>query len=386
MLENLNPAPPTKAPKNWTPAVEFDGTEGEATTTGFTPDEKPDFDQFLIDAGFDPAEIEIIGEPRTSRWQVARPFPLDPQWLTAYRFKFRKRTTNIDLPLLMQEIRRTHKPLTKRPQKPLERATLIMWSDIQTGKVDHRGGTAELIKRIADTQARLEQHIKEQKPTVIMFNDLGDSIEGFESGGNPMRSNDLSLMQQIDLETTSRWNMLKMLTQYAPVIATSIGSNHCQWRQGKLKLGGTLDDWGIHINRTLARLAHEKQLPVTFYEPQPYQESLAIDPFGDGYHIPAFVHGHQCGSPDKVPQWWKGQTHGDQPVAHATMLFHGHWHHTLIREAGRVQGRSRWIIGCPTLDNGSSFYQQTAGADSDTGLLTLNLDKNTPFTGTIWKI
>lgn len=381
MLENLSPAPTPKAPKSWTPAVEFDGTEGEATTHGFTPEEKPDFDQFLIEAGFDPEEIEIVGDPRTSRWQTYH-----GTWLTAYRFRFRKRTANIDLPTLMQQVTRTHKPLSKQPTKPLERCTLVMWADVQTGKTDHRGGTEQLIKRISDTQHRLEQHIKAQKPSVIMFNDLGDSIEGFESGGNPMRSNDLSLMQQIDLESTFRWNMIKMLTKYAPVIATSIGSNHCQWRQGKQRLGGTLDDWGIHINRTLARLCKETQLPVTFYEPQPYQESLAIDPFGDGYHIPAFVHGHQCGSPDKVPHWWRGQSHGDQPVAHATMLLHGHWHHTLIREAGRVQGRSRWIIGCPTLDNGSSFYQQTAGADSDTGLLTFNLDKQTPFTGTVWKI
>ena len=82
MLDDLKPAPKVDAPNSWRPAVEFDGTNGEATTRGFLPDEQPNFDEFLVEAGFDPALIEIVGEPRTSRWQVARPFPLDPQWLS----------------------------------------------------------------------------------------------------------------------------------------------------------------------------------------------------------------------------------------------------------------------------------------------------------------
>ena len=61
MLDDLKPAHKIDAPKEWRPAVEFDGTNGEATTQGFLPDEKPDFDKFLIEAGFDPKEIEIVG-------------------------------------------------------------------------------------------------------------------------------------------------------------------------------------------------------------------------------------------------------------------------------------------------------------------------------------
>lgn len=384
-LGNLKPAPKLDAPAGWRPAVEFNGSEGEATTQGFLPDEKPDFDQFLIEAGFDPKEIEIVGEPRTSRWQVARPFPLDPQWLTSYRFRFRKRVSNIELPTLYAQAKRSYKPKQHAP-KDAASALLIQWSDLQVGKVDHRGGTPQLIERVADMRSDLEKLVKAEKPESIMFNDLGDSIEGFESGGNPMRSNDLSLMQMVDLEATFRWEMLKMLSKYAPVVATSIGSNHCQWRQGKLKLGTPADDWGIHIQRQVARLSHEVGLPVKFFEPEPYQESLAVDVFGDGYHVPAFVHGHQCGSPDKVLQWWRGQSHGSQPVAAATMLFYGHWHHTRVIETGRLQDRSRWLIGCPTMDNGSSFYRQTAGDDSDPGLLTVMLERQVPFRGTIRKL
>ena len=44
LLEDLQPAPKVEVPKDWRPAVEFNGSEGEATTQGFLPDEKPDFD------------------------------------------------------------------------------------------------------------------------------------------------------------------------------------------------------------------------------------------------------------------------------------------------------------------------------------------------------
>jgi hypothetical protein len=386
-LDNLQPAPKIDAPNGWRPAVEFDGSDGTATTSGFEADEKPNFDEFLKDRGYDPAEYEIDGNSiRTSQWQVASPWPAEPRWLTSYRFHFKKRTgPKLDLPLLYSEVKKTKTP-KPHANKPLQLATLVQWADTQTGKVDHRGGTRELIERVNDKRSDLEAFIKKTKPDVLMFNDLGDGIEGFESGGNSMRTSDLSLMQMIDLETTMRWETLKMMSKYAPVIATSIGSNHCQWRQGKLKLGTANDDWGIHINRTLARLSHEKDLPIKFYEPEPFQEGLAIDVFGDGYHVPGFVHGHQVRTPDQIPNWWKGQCHGNQPLAGATMLFHGHWHHTYVRESGRIADRSKWIVGNPTLDNGSAFYRQTAGDDSDPGLLVLNLEAQKPFTGTVFKL
>ena len=83
-LGNLKPAEKITAPNNFRPGVEFDGSEGTATTPGFSTE--PNFDEFLADAGFDPAEIEVVGVPRTSRWQR-----YDGEWLTSYKFQFRKR-------------------------------------------------------------------------------------------------------------------------------------------------------------------------------------------------------------------------------------------------------------------------------------------------------
>lgn len=374
MLENLEPAPKINAPKDFRPGVEFDGTNGTATTEGLTG--QPNFDDFLRERGYPPEEYEIVGTPRTSQWQK-----YDGDWLTSYRFSFRKRTADTDLELLWREGKKIPKPVKVKHQQ----ATLVIgWSDTQTGKTGSRGGTKELIERINQKRALLEDFVKQHKPEQVVFLDVGDGIEGFENTAGQAFTNDLSLMQQVDLEATFRWETLKMLARYCDnIIAASIGSNHCQWRKGKDRLGNPLDDWGIHINRQLARLAQETKLPIRFFEPQPYDESLAIQVYE---HVLGLAHGHQAAKPEAIPDWWRGQSHGEQPVADATILNTGHYHHVRVMETGRKNGRSRWWIQMPTLDNGSDWYRQREGDDSDAGLLVYLLYPNTPFTGTIYKL
>lgn len=69
MLENLQPTAKVDAPKDFRPSLEFDGENGSATLPAIPASEAPNFDHFLIEQGFDPAEYEIVGNPRTSRWQ-----------------------------------------------------------------------------------------------------------------------------------------------------------------------------------------------------------------------------------------------------------------------------------------------------------------------------
>jgi hypothetical protein len=382
MLENLEPAPKLNPPKDWRPAVEFDGTTGEATTPPTTGNQ-PDFNQFLIDQGFDPERVEIYGPIRTSRWQQRE----GGDWLVSWRFTFRTRSeVEIDLPTLYAQAKRAVK--VAKPKQTNTKAVVVCWSDTQTGKAgDIRGGTPELIQRIAEKQAKLADYLKKEKPDHIYFLNVGDSIEGFESGGNPNRTNDLSLMQQVDLEATFEWETLKLLAKFAPITAASVGSNHCAWRAGKLKLGTSHDDWGIHIQRQLARLAQETDLPVKFYEPQPNDESLALDVWGDNEMILGLVHGHQASRPDGIVQWWRNQSHGNQAIKDADILIHGHFHHLTVKESGRRNNHSRWVIQCPTLDAGSSWYRTGMGGDdSDPGLLVFPLVKGQDFTGTVYKL
>jgi hypothetical protein len=340
-----------------------------------------------VDAGFDPELIEIVGEPRTSRWQVARPFPLEPMWLTSYKFRFRKKNVVADLPLLYSQVKKTKK-ITPKPVVS-DKAFIVLWSDLQVGKVDHRGGLPEFLERVEDKKQALIAKVKEQKPEKIIFCDVGDTIENFSNAANLMQlqTNSLSLMGQVDLATTLAWDVLKDLCKFAPISYLSVGSNHCQWRVSKQKVGNSLDDWGIHIGRTLARLAGEVGLPIQFFEPQSNDESLAYDIFGDEFHILGLWHGHQSSRPDQVPTWWRQQAFGKQPVHAATIGVSGHFHHLRVQELGSTpRGTSRFWIQAATLDNGSGWFRTTAGEDSQPGLVCFVVEKGKDFTGTVWKL
>lgn len=381
MLENLEPATKVTAPANFRPGVEFDGTEGTATTPGYS--EAPNFDEFLTDAGFDPNEIEIVGTPRTSRWQR-----YDGDWLTAYRFQFRKKTAGIDLPLLLQEAKKKAK--TPKLPKTTDRCLVVMWSDLQVGKVDYRGNSQSLIERVELMQARLMEMVKREKPEKVIFADLGDTVENFSNAADmaQLQSNDLSIMEQVDLATTFAFQTLRMLAEKVPDITyASVGSNHCQWRVNKQVVGKPSDDWGIFIGRQLARLSETAGLNIRFVEPQPHDESLALDVFGDGFHILGIVHGHQARRPDNMAQWWRGQAFGRQPVSDASVLIHGHWHHLRVTEMGSTpRGTSRFLVMAPTMDNGSGWWRKVTGEDSVPGLGVLFLEKGVDFTGTVHKL
>jgi hypothetical protein len=141
-LDNLRPAPKVTAPPTFRPGIEFDGTEGTATTPGFAT-EPESFDEFLISAGMNPDEIDVIPPIRTSRWQQRE----DGAWLTSYRFSFRRKAATVDLPALFAEARRA-KPSKPKQVKREEKALLICPADFQVGKTGSRGGTAELLARV----------------------------------------------------------------------------------------------------------------------------------------------------------------------------------------------------------------------------------------------
>ncbi len=381
MLENLQPAPKIEAPVGWKPAVEFNGSEGEATTNAVAGD-KPDFEAFLIDAGFDPEEIEIVGEPRTSRWQR-----YDGEWLTAYKFRFRKVNAKIDLPLLYSEAKRTK--VTKAKAVAGNKALVVLWSDLQVGKVASRGGSKELVERVHEKISDLLAFAKKEKVTRVVFCDVGDTIENFGNAANlaQLQSNDLSIMAQVDLAATLAWETLKQLSAIAEVTYASVGSNHCQWRVSKQKVGTPTDDWAIYIGRTLARLSHEVGLGIKFLEPNRDDESLVVDVFGDNFHRLGLAHGHQSNRPEGIPNWWKAQAFGNQPVAAATILASGHFHHLRVQEiASTERGSSRFWIQAATLDNGSDWFRLTSGEDSQPGLVCFVLEEKKEFTGTVVKL
>lgn len=386
MLENLEPAKKISAPANFRPGIEFDGSEGTATTPGYVS-EPENFDEFLRDAGLDPEGIEVIPPVRTSRWQQQKEGEL--VWLTSYRFTFRRKATDINLPLLLEEAKKKAPKYKTRKAEP--KALVILWSDLQVGKVDYRGGSETLLSRITETEGKLIDLIEREKPEKVVFADLGDTVENFYNANSPQQlyTNDLSIMEQVDLATTFAWRALReVASRVNEVTYASIGSNHCQFRSNGKTIGKPTDDWGVFIGRQLARLASESGFSnIAFTEPQPWDESLALDVFGDGFHILGLVHGHQASRPDGMATWWRQQAFGKQPVADANILVHGHFHHLRITELGATnRGTSRFLVMAPTMDNGSNWFRLTTGEDSVPGLAVFTLERGIDFTGTVYKL
>lgn len=377
MLEGLTPAPRVDAPKGWSPAITFDGFNGEAVTPGTT--NKPDFDEYLREAGYDPETVEVVGNVRTSRWQR-----YDGEWLTSYRFNFTTRNPEVDLPLLWKTAK---KQIPKPRVIESDKSLVVLLADFQIGKTDERGGTPELISRVFAIYERLEAKFRSGKYAEIVLVDVGDIVEGFSNTAdmNQAVTNDLSLMQQVDVAVSLVWDLVKRASKFAPVKYVSVASNHCQFRLNKQRVGKVgQDDWGVMIAQQVHRLGKETGVSVEVLIPQPQDESLALSVQG---HILGVVHGHQANRPEGIPDWWRKQAFGNQPVGNSELLVTGHFHHLRVQELGdNGNGGSRFWVQAPTMDAGSGWYRLTSGEDSKPGVACFELQESVPFTGTVWKL
>lgn len=324
--------------------------------------------------GLDPDLFTIVGDSvRMSMWQQSARTAdghRDLINLYSYRAQFRRKTEldTLDLPALYAAAKRT-KACKHAPG--FERATVVVWSDPQIGKVASRGDTEALLERSVEKRATVSRLLRERKPDLAVLLDGGDGIEGFESGGNPMFTNDLSLPAQLDVYGTEIMEWVKVLHKHAPVTVAAVPSNHAAWRRGKQNLGKPSDDLGLFMHRQVQRVVKATDLDVAWMFPAEYDESVAVDVLGTRVGL---VHGNQFG-PGQAITWWEKQTFGAQAVATADILVSAHYHTFGAGVAGRnpVTGRQRWWLGAPTLDNGSDWYRNTSGRDSDPGVLVFDV-------------
>lgn len=382
MLDDLKPTESVKVPKEYRAGIEFDGVNGEATTPYATSPQT--FEEMLDAAGLDPNEYEVVGNPRISKWQQRD----GGEYLTSFRFSFTKKAGNlVDLPLLFAEAKKTKRT---EPKAAGDKVFVIVPADYQVGKNASRGGTSELISRVFESYDRIEQKLKAGKWSRIVIVDAGDIIESVSNVASlaQLQSNDLSPMQQTDVAASLMWSLIKMAHKYAPVTYCTVGSNHCQFRFNGQTVGKPgVDDWGIVILQQLRRLSTEVGLDVTYIIPQPHDESVAFDPFGDNFHVIAVAHGHQAKQPNRVQSWLEKQAFGNGPVSSFTTFISGHFHHLRVEELGPAHnGGSRYWVQASTSDNGSDWYRLTSGSESTTGITCFELERGVHFQGTVFKL
>jgi hypothetical protein len=372
-------------PKGWEPGYEWNGSAGYVTT-GPLSDRPKTWDDFIRDAGLDPAEVEVIEPVQVRGWDttVAKRDEDGARYSEIvrahyYRLNLRRLAAGDaqDFASLVKLSRATRRKPRTRPERP-RRATVVGYADPQTGKVASRGGTPELLERVQASLGLLGDYCDEMKSDVAYLLDAGDAIEGFENVAAQMHTNDLSLPRQIEVATDILFEFTDLLaSKHDAVTVAGVGSNHCRWRKGKEAVGLPGDDWGLHMLRqmqkALAMNAAYDHVSVVW--PGDHDETLALDVCGT---IVGLAHGHQVGRPERIPDWWAKQTHGGQNIAHASILVTGHFHSFQTQATGRDpwHNREKRWFQCPTLDNGSDWYRATSGADSDPGLLVFTVDEN----------
>lgn len=336
-------------------------------------------DAILRKFGHNPDTTQIVGTLEETHWMMGG------EWNHRYRFKTERRDENDltikDLPLLYSQIQEHHfkpGPIISNAQFHEDRSLVVVWADIQVGKTGSRGGTPELIERIKEKQDALADYIVQQRATTAYFLSVGDEVESFENTPQQAFTNDLSFPDQLDLELTFELEMIGLLAaSHKSVTVSGCSSNHCRWRAGKNALGAPKDDYGLYIKRQLEKALrlNESYDHVNFIYPDKWDETVAVDVRGTTIGL---AHGHQVSNPNQIEAWWTKQAFGAQATAEADILLTGHFHTFRAQPMGRSlrTGKNRWHLQAPTLDNGSDWFRNLQGSDSDAGMLVFCVDEN----------
>src|SRR5690606_27868269 len=325
-----------------------------------------DYREFIRSKGQDPDQVTF-----TWGWTSN---PLGGFWNKLNNVRPVKGSSENTIPLteLYKRANKVRRP--REETRPSQKGLVVALADWQLGKTARRGGTPETLARLAATRNRLDQIYAEGKYKHVLIFDLGDGIEGFESGGNPMFTNDLSLPDQLDCYATELFEFTEQAACYSPSTLASVPSNHAAWRRGKQNLGKPADDFGLYVNKQVEKAAKIAGMDTKFVRPEEYDESVSVNLLGTEI---GGVHGNQF-APGKAIDWWQGQAFGSQAVTRSDVLLTGHYHSFGAGVAGinPNAGRERYWLGAPTVDPGSDWYRNIKGRDSLPGTLIFEVDEN----------
>lgn len=373
--------PPATPPKGWEASLELEGDTGKVTSTPQADGKISDFSSLLAEFDIDPDEFEVVGSARISKWQSA-----GGTWLTSYKFEIQRKTSGetVDLPTLYQEIKNSKLWVTtmevKSPKNP-NRTLVVPFSDLQAGKVGSRGDSKDLVARVMEKKDKLQDYIAQQGCSEAVFLDGGDVVESFENTAQQGFTNDLSIMQQLDLAGTLEQEFISLLAHtHDKVTVGGVPSNHSAWRKGKDILGRPSDDWGLFLLKQIQKaykLAPEAYSHVEFVYPGDWEKGLSIPVQGLDIGL---VHGEDS-SLAQMEHWWAKQVHGNSPIADADILITAHYHTLGLKPSGRSRktGKQKYWIATPTLDNGSDWWANKSGSDSDPGLMAFVVDSEIGF-------
>lgn len=343
------------------------GNDGEISVVVH---EKITNENILRKFGHNSDEVEIVGVLEQTHWMIDG----DPsRYNHRYKFKVRRKVEGERTPQsIIDDIRGfTYKP---DPVAYSDQSLIVVAADLQAGKVDWNGGSAETHQQVMQSFHRAAELAKEYRPREICIIDAGDVIENIYSTSSQLGTNDLDLPHQVVVASHAMLGGIQALAPHAESLRyAAVSSNHGAHRLGpKSPAGDVHADYGIAIAKMLANaltLNKDAFGHVTVQTPEPFHESLYFQTSGSDIGV---AHGHQAGSADKLGEWWKGQSHGGMPFAKARIGIFGHYHSTRVQQSGDA----RWLFVGPSSDRGSSWYTNARGESSDSGMLTFTTHDN----------
>ena len=251
---------------------------------------------------------------------------------------------------------------------------VINLADFQVGKgseyegaMDHNDTLARVRASIAQIKAIVEVELPEE----IILPELGDLIEGFSNTVAQAQTNSIDLTTQIRV---SRRLLAEIINDFAPLCKklhfVSIPSNHACVRNGIGRgnsAASSHNDWGLEISHQLEDILKDREgfEHVEFHRPPVGEESVVLRSEVSNTTF-GFVHGHQKSKPQLLGEWFQGQSHGRRNnMQNVDILLTGHFHSLNVYQSG-----GRWVIVCPTSDNGSSWFTNLTGEHSQAGILS----------------
>jgi hypothetical protein len=269
-----------------------------------------------------------------------------------------------------QKARPVGKPAGK--PKSVTKTSCGMWwpvTDTQLGK-----GGEERFGGVSETMARLDWAADEfvawagrqkkagYQPDRIVIPLGGDMTEGCHgSYDNQQFITSLNAADQLELAIAATERIVDRALDAAPeVILTGVASNHDRQSRmsSKENITDAWDDRTFVLLRTLARVYDRAGFDRVQVVMPANPHVSVID---DGHLIVATIHGHKPKyrgtAANTMWEWWKSEIAARRDAAAAHVLLTAHYHHafTLGPQSGRM------LIGLPSLDGGSAFFEATGG-------------------------
>jgi len=353
------PIPPRKGDHSGR-EYEWDGSHGWLKTEPLA-DRPKTWDEFILDSGLDPDEVEVV-EPVQVRGWDANAGEGNVVRMHYYRLTLRRRALKVDLDALIKTAKRL-KPKQAAQKVESDQAFVIALGDLQLGKMDGDGVEGTTARFLNSTEHAIKRYKRIAKGAPIYLIHLGDCIEGFVSqgGANTWRTI-LPLTEQVDLYQRLLLEQTAALAKVAPELTVvGIPGNH---DEANRPLHTYSDSWAIQAAKSLATTLNFAggYDHVKIYVPARDELTVTLDIKGT---VVGMAHGHQWRAGQAV-NWWAKQSHGRQPVGEADLLLSAHLHHLRIEHTGSDK---TWIQ-VPALESGSQWWKHRTGEWGQPGIIT----------------